>query len=197
MGEPPFPSPYAVEGKEVFMLKENGRKNLFKSIKMLTIAAMLTAMSVIIGSICKSFLDFGGGLFRITFENLPIIISGILGGPFIGGLVGAAADLISYFLSPQKYPPNLIVTFGAFSVGAISGIVSKYIIKEKGMKQIVFSAGFAHIIGSMIIKPIGIFQYFQWMAILRIPFYLIITPLEILILCLLFKNKAFCRAVDY
>jgi ECF transporter S component (folate family) len=178
-------------------MKENKRKKVFKSVKMLTIAAMLTAMSVAIGIACKTLLNFSDGLFRITFENLPIIISGILFGPIVGGLVGAASDLISYLLSPQIYAPNLIVTAGAFSVGVVSGVISKYVLKKKNRTQIIVSAASAHIVGSMIIKTIGVFQYFQWMALLRIPLYLMIGSVEILILCLLFRSKSFCRAVEY
>ena len=99
-------------------MKNDKRHTVFRSLRVLTQAAMLTAMSVVIGIFCKSFLNFGNGLFRITFENLPIILSGLLFGPVIGGIVGVATDLISYLLSPQLYPPNLIVTAGAFSVGS-------------------------------------------------------------------------------
>ena len=81
------------------------KKSLFPDLKSLTLAAMLTAMSVVIGIFCKNFLNFGGGLFRITFENLPIILSGILFGPAVGGAVGIASDLVSYLLSSQIYPP--------------------------------------------------------------------------------------------
>ena len=162
-----------------------------KNIRMLTTAAMLTAMSVIVGIICKSFLNFGGGLFRVTFENLPIILTGILYGPIVGGAVGAATDLISYFLSPQIYPPNLIVTLGATMVGVVSGFVAKYVVKKTGYPKIILSGALAHIIGSMIIKPIGLFQFYQWSVLFRIPLYLIIAPIEITILCMLYKNSAF------
>ena len=101
------------------------KKVLFKSVKMLTISAMLTAMSVVIGMVCKTFMNYGNGMFRITFENLPIIMAGILFGPIIGGFVGAAADLVSYFLSPQAFPPNFIVTAGAITLGVLSGVFSK------------------------------------------------------------------------
>ena len=110
------------EEKEAFFLK--------RSVHNLTLAAMLVAMSVVIGIFCKNFLNFGGGLFRVTFENMPIILSGILFGPAIGGAVGIATDLISYLLSAQIYPPNLIVTLGAFTVGFTSGFVAKYIVKK-------------------------------------------------------------------
>ena len=92
---------------------------------------MFIAMSVLIGTFCKNFMNFGGGLFRVTFENIPIILSGIIFGPIIGGIVGIATDLVSYLLSAQIYPPNLIVTFGAFLIGFLSGIMSRYIYKKK------------------------------------------------------------------
>ena len=167
-----------------------------KSIKALTTAAMLTAMSVIIGILCKNFLNFGGGLFRITFENLPIILTGILYGPIVGGAVGAATDLISYFLSAQIYPPNLIVTLGATMVGVTAGIFAKFIVKKQGYAQIIVSGAAAHIIGSMIIKPIGLFQFYQWSVLFRIPLYLVIAPIEIIILCLLYRNSAFRRVME-
>ena len=170
--------------------------NLKKNVKALTTAAMLTAMSVIVGIICKNFLNFGGGLFRITFENLPIILSGILYGPIVGGAVGAATDLISYFLSSQIYPPNLIVTLGATMVGVVAGCVAKFIIKKRGYAQIIVSGACAHIVGSMIIKPIGLFQFYQWAVLMRIPLYLVIAPIEILILCLLYRKAAFRKIID-
>lgn len=171
-------------------------KNTSKSIRALTTAAMLTAMSVIVGILCKNFLNFGGGLFRITFENLPIILTGILYGPIVGGAVGAATDLISYFLSAQIYPPNLIVTLGATMVGVVAGLIAKFVIKKRGYAQIIVSGAMAHVVGSMIIKPIGLFQFYQWSVLFRIPLYLVIAPIEIVILCLLYRNSAFRKVME-
>ena len=177
-------------------MKKNTSIRLFSSVRNLTISAMLTAMSVVIGIFCKTILNFGGGLFRITFENLPILLSGILFGPIVGGVVGAASDLISYLLSSQAYPPNLIVTLGATSVGLVSGTISKFVIKERGIKQIIVSSASAHVIGSMIIKPIGLFTFYSWAVLWRIPLYFVIAPLEILLLCLLYKNASFKKMTD-
>ena len=157
---------------------------------------MLVAMSVIIGIFCKTFMNFGAGLFRITFENLPIIFSGILFGPIYGAVVGIATDLVSYLLSPQIYPPNLVVTLGAAAVGYVSGFISHVIVKKRGYAQIIISASFAHIIGSMMIKPIGLFAFYGFAVLWRIPLYLLIIPIEILILCLLHKNAAFRRVTE-
>ena len=167
-----------------------------KSIHVLTLAAMLTAMSVVIGIFCKTFLNFSGGLVRITFENLPIILSGILFGPVIGAVVGVATDLISYLLSPQIYPPNLIVTLGAAVIGFLSGIVARVIIRKRGYLQISVATVSAHIVGSMIIKTIGLFQFFQWAVLWRIPLYIVIAAAELMVLCLLYKNATFRKLIE-
>ena len=166
------------------------------ALKRLVLGAMLAAMSVVIGMFCKSFLNFGGGLWRVTFENLPIILAGVFLGPLTGGMVGVVSDLTSYLLSPQVYPPNLVVTFGAFAVGVTAGLMARFVVRERGTKQIVLSAAVAHIIGSMIIKPIGLFQFYQWAVLVRIPLYLVIAPLEILLLCLLWRQKSFRKLFE-
>ena len=140
-------------------------------------------------------MNFGNGLFRITFENLPIILSGILFGPVIGGTVGIATDLVSYLLSPQVLPPNLLVTLGAFSIGLISGFVSHYVIRKRGVPQIIFSSLAAHVVGSMIIKPIGLYAFYGVAVLWRIPLYFVIVPIEITLLCALFRNQSFQRIV--
>jgi len=172
------------------------KQNLFTSVKLLTLAAMLTAMSVVIGIFCKSALNFGGGLFRITFENLPIILSGVIFGPITGGVVGGLSDIISYLLSGQTYPPNLIVTAGAVAIGVIAGGVSRFWIKKRGNLQFIVAGGLAHAVGSMIIKPIGLFTFYGWAVLWRVPMYLAIAPVEILIICLLYKNLTFRRLTD-
>ena len=157
---------------------------------------MLTALSVVIGIFCKTFFNFGNGLFRITFENLPIILSGILLGPITGGLVGAASDLVSYLLSPQVYPPNLIVTAGAAVVGIVSGLTSHLPRQRKGATRIILSTALAHVLGSMCIKSIGLYQFFGILVLWRIPTYLAIATLECFILCILFRKNAFRRLTD-
>ena len=174
----------------------NRRANGKAALKRLVLGAMLAAMSVVIGMFCKSFLNFGGGLWRITFENLPIILAGIFLGPITGGMVGIVSDLTSYLLSPQIYPPNLIVTLGACAVGVVSGLMAKFVTRRHSIKQIILSASAAHVLGSMIIKPIGLFQFYQWAVLVRIPLYLVIAPLEIFLLCLLWRQKSFRKLFE-
>lgn len=165
--------------------------------RLLTVTAMLTAISVVIGIFCKTYLNFGDGLFRITFENLPIIMAGILYGPIIGGVVGLSTDLISYMLSTQIYPINLLVTIGATLVGVVAGVVAKYIIKKNGNLQIIVAGALSHVICSMIIKSIGLFEFYNFMVLVRIPTYLVIGALEIFLLCKLLSRKSFAKIVGY
>ena len=175
---------------------QKNRSAAKSALKRLVLGAMLAAMSVVIGMFCKSFLNFGGGLWRVTFENLPIILAGVFLGPVTGGLVGVVSDLTSYLLSPQIYPPNLIVTFGAFAVGLVSGLMARFVVREHSVKQIIISASAAHVMGSMIIKPIGLYQFYQWAVLVRIPLYMVIAPLEIFLLCMLWKQKSFRKLFE-
>ncbi len=181
---------------DFFMKRQGFRIGLFGSIRIMTASAMLIAISVVIGIFCKTVLNFGGGLFRVTFENLPIIMSGIMFGPIIGGLVGAATDIISYLLSPQIYAINITVTLGAASVGIVSGFFARYVFKKNGYARIIFPSIFAHIIGSMIIKPIGLYQFYGAAVLWRIPLYFVIAPLEILVLCLVYRHGYMRKLID-
>ena len=167
------------------------RRSVFKKVITLTTAAMLTALSVVIGIFCKNFLNFGMGLFRITFENFPIILSGIMFGPWVGAFVGIASDVLSYILSTQSFAITPVVTLGAALVGVVSGAVSHYVVKKEGAFRIIASVVAAHLVGSVIVKSIGLFVYYDWMVLWRIPTYAVISAIEATLICLMNKNKAF------
>ena len=186
-------------GKEDFFMQKNRRERrvgIFGSVQIMTMAAMLTAMSVVIGIFCKSFLNFGGGLFRITFENLPILLSGIMFGPVVGGVVGAATDIVSYFLSGQVYPINPIVTAGAALIGITSGFLARYVFRRKGYIRLIVPCAAAHIIGSMTVKSIGLVTFYGVAVLWRIPLYFVIAPLEIALICAMYRNGAARKLID-
>ena len=167
------------------------RKKGISNVKILTAAAMLTALSIVIGIFCKTFLNFGLGLFRITFENFPIILSGIMFGPIVGMLVGVSSDVISFVLSTQTFAISPIVTLGAGLVGLVSGAVFHGKTKNFGTKRMVVSVFSAHIVGSMLVKSVGLFVYYGFLVVWRIPLYIVIATLEAIIICVMAKNKNF------
>ena len=164
------------------------------SVKEMTLAAMFMAMSVAIAMFCKTYSPLTGAL-RITFENLPIIMAGIIFGPVVGGLIGGLTDPLTYLITPQALPPLPLITVGAAMIGITAGVVAKYIIRRHGNLQIILSAASAHLLGSVIIKSIGLFPTFSWEVLLRIPLYAVIGTLEIMLICLLFKNRGFKKLI--
>lgn len=168
-----------------------------KSVYVLVYAAMLAALSVVIGIFCKNFLNFGNGLFRITLENFPIILSGLAFGPVVGALVGAVADIISFMLSTQSLAISPIVTLGAAAVGAVSGLVSHYVIKREGNVRVILSVLAAHLVGSVLIKSVGLFMYYEWLVLWRIPTYAMIAALESGLLCFLCKRPVFAQIFKF
>ncbi len=169
----------------------NKRKNGISNVRVLTASAMLTALSIVIGIFCKNFLNFGFGLFRITFENFPIILSGIMFGPFVGALVGVASDVISFVLSTQTFAISPIVTLGAGLVGFVSGAVFRKKTRVADTKSVVLSVFTAHLVGSVLIKSAGLFVYYGFLVVWRIPLYIVIATLEAIIICVMLKNKNF------
>ncbi len=130
-----------------------------KNSKKLAIAAMLMAISVVIGIICKNLFTFGL-YYRFTLENLPVILAAVCFGPWYGAAVGVGADLISCVCSTN---PNVnpIISVGALAVGLCAGTVARYIIKEKGHTQVAVAVALAHLVGQVGIKSIGKIVYFS------------------------------------
>lgn len=185
-------NPTGKREKEVFM-----KKKATTSIRTLTCSALLAAASIVIGILCKNYLNFGNGLFRITFENFPILLAGILFGPVAGAGVGVAADIISYVLSTQSFAISPLVTLGAAAVGFFAGLVSRFAFKKWGARKLVFSALAGHLVGSILIKTPALFVYYGWAVLVRIPLYGVIALLEILLLLALNKKKAFHRIINF
>lgn len=170
-----------------------GGMHLLGNTKVLMISALFIAMSMVLGKV----LSFTMGPFRISFENLTILMSGILFGPIIGLLIGAVSDIIGCII--VGYTINPIITAGAASIGFIAGLASFYFSKGNLKTNLLVSVGLAHIIGSMIIKSIGMMVYFSFpigAVLLRIPLYVIIGGVEFYIIYLLLSNKSFRKQLD-
>ncbi len=190
-----------------------GNLRLFGNVRVMIISGLFVALSIVLGKFLQ--IPIGDSI-RISLENLPLMMAGIFFGPFVGGAVGMGADLIGCVL--KGYAINPIITLGATSIGFISGLVSMYtmpLIKDfsfntqsfgefiKSFGKYAFSLLIpifsAHIIGSMIIKSIGLYAYFHTpMEILkwRIPTYIAIGMCEFAIIAMLLSNKAFKNQLD-
>ncbi len=159
--------------------------------KLLAASAMLSALSII----CGKFLAFNvGTVLRFSLENMPILFAGIAFGPIIGSLVGAVADLVGCML--VGYEINPLVTLGAISIGAVSGIL--FVLLKKTVMpyaaSVTVSVAAAHIVGSVLVKTFGLAAYYDFplyvLMLWRLINYVIIGALECIIILMLMKNKA-------
>ncbi len=158
-----------------------------KKIEKITLMALLTALSVIIGWVCKAYLTFGA--IRITFENLPVIMAGIALGPFGGAAVGGAADILSALLS--GFAVNPLITVGAMAVGMVAGVVSRLLYNRKSFIKNLLVVLSAHIVGTMCIKTFALWKmgYAVPLCLMRVPTYLVISLVEAYLLYQIMKNK--------
>lgn len=175
--------------------------SFFGSLRGLCFAAILAAMSIILGKflqIPNPFQDF----IRISFENLPIIMGGIALGPIAGLCIGVVADLIGCVA--YGYTINPIITLGAAAVGAVSGLVSNYIVKRPLCLKIILSVVPAHLIGSVLIKSFGLASWYlakyelgmTEFILWRLLNYTLVATAECVILYILLKNRTFSRQME-
>lgn len=184
-------------------LKEKLQRDiaLFGNLRALCLAAVLAAMSLILGK----FLQIPNPLqqvVRISFENLPILLAGITMGPFIGGTVGVVADLLGCAL--YGYAINPIVTLGALAVGLLSGIVGRYVITRPLGLKIAVATALAHLVGSVGVKSLGLAAWylssFQMglaeLLLWRLVTYAIVATAEGVLLWLLLRRHAITSQME-
>lgn len=174
------------------MKKQKSIPTLRRSIRLLTSAALLASVSVVLAFLAKSI--FGTSPIRITFESLPIFFGSMLFGPAVGALIAVSADLLSCFLSGMV--PNPVITVGAALIGLIAGVLYRYLLPSRFPKLRVFLAVMsAHIFGSMIVKSLGLYVFYGWAILYRIPIYLATAVIESLILIYLTANEGLMRQI--
>lgn len=93
-------------------------------------AGLFIAMSVVLKIMFEIYIPLAGlPALRINFTSIPIMLSGIVLGPFTGLCTGAIADIINFIVKPEGpfFPGFTLVS--ALS-GMIPGLIYKYIKKE-------------------------------------------------------------------
>ncbi len=167
-------------------MQKNKNIALFGTVKILIFAALMSALSGVL-----KFLAPTGDTWRISFENFPIIFSGIVLGPVTASAVGIASDLLGCLF--RGFAINPFITLASMCIGLVSGTVFKLFKKYK-ITGIVFSVVLAHLIGNVIIKTIALAAMFGTpfvvLLIERTGAYALTALAETLIIIILYKNKA-------
>ncbi|MBC8590727.1 folate family ECF transporter S component [Wansuia hejianensis] len=88
------------------------------STKVMVQAGFLVAVSIVL---TRFLVIMPTNTLRIGLGEVPLMISGFLFGPIVGGIVGAAADLTGIVINPQG-PPHFGFTLSSMLWGIIPGL---------------------------------------------------------------------------
>lgn len=178
--------------KERYSPRKTLKKNftVFGNLRVLVCAALFAAMSIV----CGKYLQIPvGEVIRISFENLPIILSGVLFGPIVGLVTGAVADLVGCLM--VGYDINPLVLAGAASIGLISGVISNYFFRKTLWLRLLIAVLFSHLVGSVLIKTFGLAAWYSLplyeLMLWRLGTYVCIGGAEYAVVLLLMRNRAF------
>ncbi len=158
-----------------------------QSLRRICLGGLLAALSIVFGKLLAFNI---GETFRVSLENLPIILAGITLGPLYGAMIGLVADIVGCLM--VGYTVNPLVTLGAMAIGFVSGFVFR-LIRGQGRGRIAIAVTAAHIVGSLLIKTAGLsvfygMEYFS-LFFYRLINYLPIATLESIIVYILTKNR--------
>ena len=166
-----------------------------RSVKTLVICALFTALSIIFGK----FLNIPvGETIRFSFENTPLFLSGILFGPIISGMVAFVSDILGSIL--RGYAINPVITLGAVFTSVTGAFLFKLFKNLPVFLRLFLSVSIAHILGSVIIKTIGLSLYtgtsFMVLLPMRAINYSIMIIIDTLVLFFLLKNRSFKKILE-
>lgn len=167
-----------------------------KSLRITIILALMVAISILMG---KYLAIRGGDVMRFSLENTPIILSGIAFGPGAGALVGLVADLVGCIM--VGYTINPLVALGAVAIGLISGFVPRILarINVNGKLNLAITVAVAHLIGSVVIKTLGLSSYYDMPFIIlmlwRALNYLIVGVLDGIVVHILLGHRAIDKQI--
>ena len=175
-------------------MKKQSKRLLFGSLKIMACAAVLAGMSIVLGK----YLAFNlTPSIRISFENLPVIISGVFFGPIVGAAVGAVADILGCLM--VGYTINPIITAGASCIGLVSGLIP-IVFRKKNTACVILSVSLAHILGSVIIKTVGLAIFYTLplveTGLWRLLTYTIVGAAECAVVCVLCNNPSFVKQIE-
>lgn len=98
---------------------KNGKSNNIMDTRVLVKAAFLTALSIVL---TRFLYFFPVPTIRISFGEVPIMMSGMIFGPVVGGITGLAADVIGVLINPQgSFHPGF--TLSSILWGVVPGLL--------------------------------------------------------------------------
>lgn len=177
------------------MKNEASKKRLGNNLRLLAVSAFLAALSIV----CGKYLALPvGNVLRFSFENLPILLAGMMFGPITGVLVGIVADVLGCVM--VAYTINPLVTLGAACIGLLGGILFRLTKKLPLLWQTCITVILTHLVASVIVKTFGLAAYydmpFHILLLWRLLNYAVVGVVEWLLLYTILKNQALRRSFE-
>ncbi len=177
------------------MKNEASKKRLGSNLRLLAVSAFLAALSII----CGKYLALPvGNVLRFSFENLPILLAGMMFGPITGALVGIVADVLGCVM--VAYTINPLVTLGAACIGLFGGGLFRLTKKLPLLWQTCITVILTHLVASVVVKTFGLAAYydmpFHILLLWRLLNYAVVGVVEWLLLYTILKNQALRRSFE-
>ncbi len=151
--------------------KISSRKSITKnqiSTQSLVLAAIFVAMNIILTRIGAIML-FSGSV-RFSFGNIPVILSGIVLGPAVGGMTGAVGDLLGFFINSHGGGFHPGFTLSAMLTGLLPGLVVKF---SRAKKFSLFNITISNVV---ILVVVSLVLNTYWLSQLQGNAYLVLLP---------------------
>ncbi|MBE6590073.1 MAG: folate family ECF transporter S component [Ruminococcaceae bacterium] len=175
--------------------KHHSSARIRRGIQVLAVSALLCALSIVFG---KYLAISVGPVLRFSFENLPILMGGVLFGPLAGLFVGVVADLVGCVL--VGYTINPIITLGAACIGFFGGLLYRLFSRVPLFPRLLLSVIISHVIGSVLIKTWGLAAFydmpFYLLLLWRLLNYTVVGGAECALFYYLMKHKAVSRQLE-
>ena len=160
------------------------------SVRTLTMLALLVAMSIVFSRV----LSISTGFVRFNLGSLPVLLAGILFGPWAGFVVGMVADIIGGVLA--GYAINPLITLGAGAIGVVAGLAWQKLPGLRTGLRLQISVLLGHFVGSMVITSLALrlFYGYPWATrAVRIPNALILSAVNVVLLRILLENRSLMK----
>lgn len=109
--------------------RENFKAHNRLSTKSLVIASFLVAMNIVLTRLGAIMLF--GGTIRLSFGNIPLVLSGMLLGPVAGAMVGFVSDMLGFMINSHGSAFHPGFTLSSVLTGVIPGIIVMFSRKTK------------------------------------------------------------------
>ena len=150
---------------------KNGKSNNIMDTRVLVKASFLTALSIVL---TRFLYFFPVPTIRVSFGEVPIMMSGMIFGPIVGGITGLAADVIGVLVNSQgSFHPGF--TLSSILWGLIPGLLFLIFKKHKtyekkySVTNIVITVAICFSVISLVLNTLWLSQLFGKGFIVLLP----------------------------